>query len=90
MAWTVTRFKTVFGDKATVGLKIVADSATSVVASGLKHIDWFSYGPASMGTSNVRIGINVTASSAAESQGTIAVTGAASGDEFYLTVYGTR
>lgn len=90
MAWTVTRFKTVFGDKAAVGIKVVTDSATSVVASGLKKIDWFSYGPASMATANVKIGINVTASSAAESLGTVAVTGCASGDEFYLTVYGTR
>ncbi len=90
MAWTVTKFKTVFGDKAVVGLKVVADSATSVVASGLKHIDWFSYGPSSMNSSNIHIGVNVTASSAAESQGTVAVTGCTSGDEFYLTVYGTR
>ena len=89
MAYTVTRFKTVFGDKAVVGLKIIADGATEAIPSGLKNIDWFSYGPSSMNSANIHISPNEGVTSTATA-GTLGVTGCTSGDEFYITVFGTR
>lgn len=89
MAFTVTRDKSVFGNKAIVGLKIIADGATEAVPSGLKNIDYFSYGPSSMNSANIHISPNegVTSTAAA---GTLGITGCTSGDEFYVVVYGTR
>ena len=89
MAWTITRDKSIMGNKAVVGLKVITDSATTAIDSGLKQIDYFSYAPASMGTSNIHININKGISSTSI-VGTVAVTGCASGDEFYLVVFGTR
>ena len=89
MAWTITRDKSVFGNKAIVGLKVICDSATTAIESGLKNIDYFSYGPSSMNSSNIHISPNegLTSTSIA---GTLGVTGCTSGDEFYIVVYGTR
>ncbi len=89
MAYTVTRDKTVFGNKAVVGLTVIADGATEAIATGLKNIDYFSYGPASMNSSNIHISKNegVTSTSIA---GTLGITGCTAGDEFCIVVYGTR
>jgi hypothetical protein len=89
MAWTLTRYKTVFGNKAAVGIKVVTDSATTNIETGLKNIEWFALGPASMATSCIHITPNVGVSSTSLA-GYVGVTGCAGGDEFYLTVFGTR
>ena len=88
MAWTVTRYPTVFGDKRAIGLKLVADSAEANITTGLGVIEWYSSGAlTSMATGFTDIRINVNSSGTA-AQGTIGASGFASGDELYLTVYG--
>ncbi len=89
MAYTVTRDKTVFGNKASVIVKIIADAATEAVPSGLSRIDGISVGKSSMGTANIHIAVNKGLSGTAAA-GTLGITGCASGDEFYVVVYGTR
>jgi len=87
MAFTVTRFKQNFGNKLAYGMKIVADAATQNVESGLDVIEWYNLGAGSMATRAISVGINSGTSGTANA-GNIGVTGVASGDEFYLTVYG--
>lgn len=89
MAFTVTRDKSVFGNKATVGLKIIADAATQAIDSGLSRIDYFVTGEASMATANIKVGVNKGASGTSVA-GLLALTGCASGDEMYIVVYGIR
>lgn len=89
MAYTVVRNSTVFGNKAAVGLTLTADAATQTIETGLKNIEWFSYAPKSMGTANIHMAINSNATGVA-SFGVFAVTGCASGDNFCITVFGTR
>lgn len=87
MAYTVTNTKTVFGDKRVHGLKVVADAASDTVETGLKYIEWFSVGFASMNSLNIRLRPNAGAGSTA-TVGSLGISGCTSGDEFYVTVYG--
>lgn len=89
MAFTVTRDKSVFGNKAVVMMKLVADAATDTIATGLSNITAFSDGVSSIATANFHIAVNKGISGTSIA-GTIGVTGCAAGDEFYLIVYGTR
>lgn len=88
MAWTITRYPTVFGNKKTVGIKCVADAATFNVETGLKTIEWYSFAKGSMTTI---VGLSIAPNSNAvgvATPGTVGCSGFTSGDEFYLTVYG--
>ena len=89
MAWTVTRYKTVFGDKRAVGLKCVCDAATQNVETGLSVIEWMTLGTyGSMASQTGRyVFINSNATGIA-TPGTLGCSGFAIGDEFYATVYG--
>ncbi len=89
MAWTVTKYNTVFGNKKVVGLKCTADAATQTVETGLSVIEWFSLGTyASMASQTGRyVFINSNASGVA-SMGVLGCSGFATGDDFYVTVYG--
>lgn len=89
MAWTVTKYQTVFGDKRVVGLKCTTDAATQTVDTGLSVIEWFSLGTyASMASQTGRyVFINSNASGVA-SMGVLGCSGFAVGDDFYVTVYG--
>ena len=87
MAYTVTRYQTVFGDKRAVGMVVTADAATQVIETGLKSIDFFSYSPVSMNSSNVHMAINSNASGV-QSMGVFAISGCTSGDNFQVIVYG--
>jgi hypothetical protein len=89
MAWTVTRYPTVFGNKKVVGLKLTADAATQTVETGLSVIEWFSLGTyGSMASQTGRfVFINSNASGIA-SMGVIGCSGFAVGDDCYVTVYG--
>ena len=89
MAWTVTRYKTVFGDKRAVGLKLTADAATQTVETGLSVIEWFTAGTyASMASQTGRyIFINSNASGV-QSNGVLGCSGFAVGDDIYVTVFG--
>jgi len=88
MAWTVTKYPTVFGNKRAVGMKLVADAATQVVETGLKNIEWYTYAKGSMTT---QVGLTITINSNAsgvQSYGVVGFSGFTNGDECYLTVYG--
>lgn len=89
MAYTVTIVnKTVFGNKRVSLLDVTADAQSGSVDSGFGVVDAFSVGPVSMATfSLVKFRPNISAASAA-SNGQIMVSGAASGDRFFITVYG--
>lgn len=89
MAWTVTKYTTVFGDKRVVGLKLTADTATQTVETGLSVIEWVTINPfASMAsTTGRKLYINSNASGVA-SMGVLGCSGFAVGDDIYVTVYG--
>lgn len=89
MAFTVTVVnRTVMGNKRVDLLDVTADAQSGVVATGMKYVDAFSVGPVSMATvSLVKFRPNIGADSAA-ANGSIMVSGSASGDRFFLTVYG--
>lgn len=89
MAWTVTRYPTVFGNKRAVGLKLTADAATQTVETGLKVIEWMALGTyGSMASQTGRfIFINSNATGIA-SMGVLGCSGFATGDDIYVTVYG--
>jgi hypothetical protein len=90
MAWTVTRDKTILGNKAVVNLKLTADAATQNVQTGLKRIDHFSQGFGSMSTLvGLTVAINSNATGVA-TDGTLGLSGFTSGDDLYVTVYGVR
>jgi hypothetical protein len=88
MAWTVTQYPTVFGNKRVVGLKLTADAATQTVETGLSVIEWYATGDrSSMATAGVKIYINSNASGV-QSMGVLGCSGFAAGDDIYVTVYG--
>lgn len=89
MAWTVTRYPTVFGNKKVVGLKLTADTATQTVETGLSVVEWYSLGTFnSMASQTGRyVFINSNASGVA-SMGVLGCSGFAAGDDIYVTVYG--
>ena len=87
MAFTIGREKTVFGNKQVVLLSCSVDSASGNVDTGLSVVDSFALGPISMATSAIKLKRNV-GSGATSRPGIINVDGAASGDVFFLHVYG--
>lgn len=89
MAWTVTRYPTVFGNKKVVGLKLTTDAATQTVETGLSVIEWYALGSFnSMASQTGRaVYINSNASGIA-SMGVLGCSGFAVGDDIYVTVYG--
>ena len=87
MAYTITRSKTTFGNKKVIGLNVTADAATQNIETGLAHIEWHSWAPKSVSTAAIKLWINSLTTGTAAA-GYIAVSGAVSGDEFCITVYG--
>lgn len=88
MAWTITRYPTVFGNKRVVGIKATADAATQNIETGLKVIEWFHF---SVGSVTTEVGLNLfinSATSGTQVFGTVGCSGFSSGDDVYLTVYG--
>lgn len=79
MAFTVSRNQSVFGDKRAVICNVTADAASGTIPTGLSAIDGHAISPQSMATSAIKI---------STSGGTVTVSNAASGDAFYLTVFG--
>jgi hypothetical protein len=77
----------VFGNKNVQFYSCVADAATGTIVTGFNQVTAVQLTPKSL-TANVKTKINAGISGTATA-GTIAVTGATSGDEFYLTVYGS-
>lgn len=87
MAFTVARQHTVFGNKRTVLIEVTADGAEDNVSSGLGVVEYYSIALQSAATANPSVALNVD-SSATVSLGTLGMSGFASGDHFYVTVYG--
>jgi hypothetical protein len=89
MAWTVTRYKTVFGNKQVVGLTLTADAATQTVETGLSVVEWISVNPfGSMASTTGRKVYYNSNASGVQSMGVLGCSGFASGDVFDVTVYG--
>lgn len=92
MAFTVSHLvKNVsFGNLKHDVFRVTADAATQTVGSttlGMKVIEYAQLSPVSMTTAAGKCYINVDASGAA-SNGAIGISGVASGDIFFLSVYG--
>ena len=89
MAWTVTRYQLGgVGNQRCIGLKLSADAATQNVETGLAYINFFTLGAVSMATNSlVKIAVNSNAAGTV-SNGTLGCSGFASGDDFFVTVYG--
>lgn len=89
MAWTVTRFKTVFGDKRVTGLKLTADAATQTIETGMSVVEWYSIGGFnSMASQTGRYVFANSNASGVQSMGVIGCSGFAVGDDIFLTIYG--
>lgn len=90
MAWTVTRYPSVFGNKRVVGLKCTADAATQNVETGLKQIDWYSLGSYnSMASQTGRYVYINSSATGVSTAGVLGCSGFAVGDDIYITVFGT-
>lgn len=89
MAFTLTRTKTVFGNEAIEHIKVSADGAEANITTSLRKIDAFAIGYISMTAIGYTIFENKTSTSTA-ALGTLGVSGLTSGDEFFITVFGTR
>lgn len=79
--------RTVQGNKQVQVYSCVADAATGFITTNLQSVDFMSVVFKSMSTGASKFKMNIGVSGTAIA-GTVAVTGVASGDEFYLTVYG--
>jgi hypothetical protein len=79
MAYTVTQTKTGFGDQRVAICNVTADAASGTIPTGLTLITGYSVGPISMATASPLM---------KASGGTVTVSAAANGDNFYLIVYG--
>lgn len=89
MAYTVSRgAPTVFGNKRAIAMRITADQATQTVETGLSVVEWHSVSPVSCTTAALKVHPNSNASGV-QSMGVIGISGATSGDIFFVTVYGT-
>lgn len=88
MAFTVGKIhEDVHGSSRMQVLSCTADAATQAIDTGLDRIYGVAFAPQSMASSPWSIRANELAAGTAAG-GQIAVTGVASGDEFYLTVWG--
>lgn len=75
------------GNKQAIFYSCTADAATGTIVTGLKSVDAVALTGKSMASApyNTRMNEGVSGTSTA---GTVAVTGVASGDTFYLMVFG--
>lgn len=87
MAFTIGREISAFGNKRVAMLSCSVDSASGNVDTGLGVVDHVAICPISMATSAIIIKKNI-GSGATSRPGVININAAASGDVFYLTVYG--
>lgn len=87
MAYTVTRTPSIAGNERVNTLRISADAATQTVETGFQIVSALEFAPVSMGTAAIKIAYNSNASGI-QSMGVLGISGAASGDEFFIRVYG--
>ena len=87
MAYTTSfTMQTVVGNVRLHGMKITADAATAEIDTGFDSVLHFG-GHQNSTSTNVSILPNV-GTAATASNGALAITGATSGDVFFLSVYG--
>ena len=88
MAWTASKVveATVGGVRQQVW-DLTADSATYELSTGLKNVLALSVGINTATTAAIKVKPNILSAGTA-SYGNVAITGAASADRIYLTVYG--
>ena len=88
MAWTATlNKKTVFGDMRVHMYELTSDSATLELDTGMDVVTHIQPAVKSANTFGTFFDMNVNSTGVA-SNGTVAITGSTSGDDFFLTVYG--
>ena len=89
MAYTVSHLmSTVMGDQRVIGARVTADAATGTWETGLGNVATINNALQSGASAPVMFAINEGVSGTAIA-GLVAITGAASGDEFLITAYGT-
>jgi hypothetical protein len=89
MAYTVTKTPSAFGNQAVVLLEITADAATQTIETGLKNIVGMAVGKDSMASNGHTIAVN-SGAGGTSTGGVLGISGVASGDHFFVTVFGTR
>ena len=88
MAWTTTKkFEYAVGNHKVQHWDLTADSTTLELNTGLGVVDSVALNIASGASAPVLSQKNVLSAGTA-SNGYVAITGAASGDDFYITVWG--
>lgn len=88
MAFTATVIKeTVHGNQRVTHFTVVADAASGVVDSQMGYVEAINFAPVSMATAGGKFKANLNDSSAT-ANGKVFVSSVASGDVFFLTVYG--
>ncbi len=88
MAYTSSQLvKTVFGNERVLGIRVTADAASGAIDTGLSVIDFVSVAHQSCTTAGFRTIMNVNSGLTANN-GSLAISGAVSGDVILLTVYG--
>lgn len=88
MAYSVSVLeKTIFGNKNVSVLSCTADGATGIIDTGLKVVSWLQMTPVSLSTAAIKLRRNEGTTSTSIA-GSIGVTGAVSGDVFYITAFG--
>jgi hypothetical protein len=88
MAFTVSSTaKTVFGNKRVLDFRVTADAATQTISTGLSTVESATLTPESMTTAAAKLRLNQDVSGTV-ANGSVAVTGVASGDVFFLKIYG--
>jgi hypothetical protein len=87
MAFTVTKTPTVFGNKRAVMIEVSADGAEAEIESGLDVIEAQLLGAQSFASSSQAFKANEDSSGTA-ANGTIGISGVASGDEFFILCIG--
>lgn len=79
--------QSVWGNKRAVSFVLTADAASGAVDTGLSVIEAVMVAPVSAATAGPKFKINKN-SGATASNGSLFVSSAASGDDFYVTVFG--
>ena len=88
MAFTASFLvKTVKGNQREEQIRVTADAASGAVDTGMSYVDFIQHSPQSATTAGYRVFANKNSGLTALN-GTVAMSGVATGDVFFLTVVG--
>lgn len=88
MAFTVTLVKhNVAGNERISIYDVTADAASGVIGTNIGVVDGIAISPISMATAGIKLKPNLSAASSA-ANGNIMASSCASGDRFFVTVFG--